>query len=676
MRRPSPLVLLISSVTGLAVVMWVVSFTAELSYIRVMPLLMPTMLTGGMIVASFFPVSFVFHRRERDLTLVFSGGFSLALVLVVPLWLFLTILVVTELTDELMSRRLIPRRFAFNIGQVAVGALTTKSLYWVLTGVWNLDRPQHSIEFIALVVCAVVDVAVNQGLVIVITALSLKQKVREVAAQSNTRALLIPSALDLSYAPLSLALLNFWPWFFPLLSLPPLVIRHGSWIASSRERDATHDVLTGLPNRSMLPIVFNEHIGAVKKKQAEMAVMLIDLDHFKEINDTLGHEVGDRLLCEVAHRLTKSVREGDTVARLGGDEFAVITPLTHLHGHSEALDLAARITSNLRQPFITADVHIDVQGSVGVALAPYHGTDLTKLMGHADVALYTAKMQRGCACMYDPEEDALAQRRLTLVAQLGEAISANQLDVVYEPMVQSGTNRPYAAQAVLRWHHPSEGIVLGETFFPWAQSSGVIVELSYYLLKQALSDAGRWAGQGSDLPVMVEFPARLLTDSALPTLLKSLLAESELSASTLIVAVSEQTLGRDPARMGAVLATLGHLGVRLHLQDYGSSSSNVEYLSTLHLHSLGLSPRFLPGAELDGAQVPLGQLCMHVGMTLGLQVNARAVSSARQAHDLQQWGCQVLSGPWVGEAMSGPDVLRWTSQGRAIDVTAAHPQRG
>jgi len=389
-------------------------------------------------------------------------------------------------------------------------------------------------------------------------------------------------------------------------------------------------------------------------------VMLLDLDHFKEINDTLGHHVGDVLIREVGMRIQTAVREGDTVARLGGDEFAVL--VATMVTPDDAVLVAERIVTALREPFTIDGVRLDVQASIGIALSPQHGTDVETLIQRADVALYTAKEERGCWAMYSPESDRYTVERLALLGELRVGLDTGQLAVFYQPKSDARTGVVLGMEALARWQHPTRGILPPDEFIPLAENTGLIGHLTFEVLRQALSQVRVWQQEGMRLGISVNLSARQLTDLDLPRDVGALLCEYDLPPSVLTLEVTESTIMADPSRTLTVLRTLAEMGVSLSIDDFGTGYSSLSYLKRVEAHELKIDKSFVMGMSHNSNDAVIVRSTIELGHNLGLRMVAEGVEDAETWRLLRGLGCDVIQGYHLSRPLPPEQITSWLSE--------------
>jgi diguanylate cyclase (GGDEF)-like protein len=430
-------------------------------------------------------------------------------------------------------------------------------------------------------------------------------------------------------------------------------------LQTSAERDrhqATHDALTGLPNRELLRDRLGQGLAAATRSEGEIALLLIDLDRFKEINDSLGHSYGDKLLCQVGPRLRSVLRDGDTVARLGGDEFAVLLP--SVDGVAEAQAVAERLREALHRPFDVDGVALDVEASVGIVLSPWHGTDTEELLRNADIAMYAAKELKAGAVVFEPDQHVTAPWRLTVLGDLRRALEGSEeLFLNYQPKYTLDGERIEGVEALLRWQHPTEGLIPPDEFIPVAEGTGIILRLTERVLGMALRQMRHWLDAGHAVPVAVNLSTRCLLDADLPQLVQRLLAEHRVPAELLRLEVTESAVMGDAARCMEVLERLHDLGVRLSIDDFGTGYSSMAYLRRLPVDELKIDRSFVLGMTTTQQDAVLVRTAIDLGHNLGLTVVAEGVEGAEHVHALRALGCDIAQGyhyarPMLAEALS------------------------
>jgi diguanylate cyclase (GGDEF)-like protein len=432
-------------------------------------------------------------------------------------------------------------------------------------------------------------------------------------------------------------------------------------VASRRLRHlALHDDLTGLPNRTLLYERMEDAIKDTARSGGSAALLLIDLDRFKEVNDTLGHDHGDRLLEQVAGRLQRALRRDDTLARLGGDEFAVLLP--GVPDRAAAVELAGRLQDALERPFSVNGVVAVLDASIGIAHCPDHGSDVNLLVQRADVAMYDAKRGRTRIETYSEERDPYSAERLQLLAELRAAIQDGQLVLHYQPKVAlapGGGERVTGVEALVRWNHPARGLLPPCEFVPLAERSGAIGDLTRWVLDTALAQCRAWRDAGLDLPVAVNLAAPNIVDSALPDLVAELLEVWDLPGDRLECEISEHTVMADQRRALDVLERLRALGVRLSLDDFGSGHSSLAYLKRLPLDEVKIDRSFVIGMAEDADDAAIVRSTIDLARHLGLEVVAEGVETEATLRDLAGLSCDVAQGYFVSRPLPADDLDAW-----------------
>ena len=358
--------------------------------------------------------------------------------------------------------------------------------------------------------------------------------------------------------------------------LPMLAIYFGGRQAALNSYRAVNDELTGLPNRWFLQERLEQALAARRGETGRVVVMIIDLDDFKAINDTLGHYYGDQVLKRLAPRLRAGLREQDTLARLGGDEFAVV--LDDVPVDDDALQVAKRMLALLAEPVVLDALSLDLRASVGLAFYPEHAESARGLIQHADVALYRAKESGSSAQVFDPDVDDYGLDRVALAAQLRRSIANDQLLVDYQPKIRLNREDGHGAEALVRWRHPQLGIIEPDAFIPLAEHSGLIKPLTANVIDQALGQCRAWQRSGLPLRVSVNLSSRCLVDPGLPAEIAALLEKHDIRPGWLQLEVTESRIVADLPRAKSMLRQLRELGVGLAIDDFGTGFSSLGQL--------------------------------------------------------------------------------------------------
>lgn len=418
-----------------------------------------------------------------------------------------------------------------------------------------------------------------------------------------------------------------------------------------------HDHLTGLPNRLLLIDRLEQAINSAQREKREMAVLLLDLDSFKDINDTLGHFNGDRLLKSVAARLQSTVSDPVTLARLGGDEFALVMP--RMDDREEARIMAKRIQRSLDTPFALDGLTLDVKASIGATIYPVHGSDADTLLKLADVAMYSAKEQRVPFVMYSQRDNRHSAQKLTLMGELRQAINNDELELRYQPCVNLQTNDINRVEALLRWHHPVHGLLGPDEFIPMAERTGLIRELSLHVLNQALSQAAIWRAEGRGLSVAINLSARTLLDVELPNLIAGALARHDLPPEALIIEITETTLMEDKDRALEILRRISVTGVRLTIDDFGTGYSSMAYLKKLPVSEIKIDRSFVLDMHENDNDRVIVNATIQLAHNLGLRVVAEGVETELALELVRDMGCDFAQGFLFTQALAAQPFVEW-----------------
>ena len=423
---------------------------------------------------------------------------------------------------------------------------------------------------------------------------------------------------------------------------------------------AHHDALTGLFNRYNLESRLAQSLLAAKRENRQLAVMFIDMDRFKTINDTLGHHVGDQMLIEVAQRLLQSVRESDIVARLGGDEFVVT--LTSMAGEMDAALVAAKILGTLGAPYLIEGKTLHSTPSIGIAIFPTNGDDANTLMRDADTAMYYAKEHgRNNFQFFTPTMTAAAEERLELERDLRAALSARQFVLHYQPQVTVPEGRVHGVEALVRWHHPERGLIPPLKFIPIAEETGVIEALGAWVLDEACRQLAAWRTEGlTPLRMAVNLSAHQLRSPDLVAQVQATIARHGIRPGELELEVTESAAMNDPERAIAQLKALRDLGVELAIDDFGTGYSSLAYLKLLPIHTLKLDRAFVRDIETDENDAAISAATLALAHNLGLKVVAEGVETEAQRRFLTEHHCDYLQGYLFGKPEPASELsARW-----------------
>jgi diguanylate cyclase (GGDEF)-like protein len=443
----------------------------------------------------------------------------------------------------------------------------------------------------------------------------------------------------------------------PLLTLPFLAIYYSARQADLREHDAMHDKLTGLANRSLFRARVGQELERDRYTHAGVGVLVIDIDHFKDVNDTLGHSEADALLQAIAARVQDAGAPEDLGARLGGDEFGVL--VTGVPGPGVLRALAVRIRTLLDDPFVIAGLRLGVSPSIGIAWAPEHGSDADSLLRRADVAMYRAKVQRTGIEYYDPASDPYSPERLVLAAQLRDGIARGELVLHYQPKLNIATGEVVGVEALVRWRHPTRGLMPPGEFIELAERTDVIGALTMSVLRMAIGQVGSWRRVGIDVPVAVNLPAQMLLDRDLPGDVASLLARYGLGARNLQLEITEGSLIHDPHGSAQILDALDAMGVRIAIDDFGTGYSSLAWLKRFPVREIKVDRSFVTDLAADESDAAIVRSTIELGRALGLTVVAEGVETAEVLELLAGYGCDIAQGYLISRPVPAAQLVTW-----------------
>ncbi|WP_123365183.1 bifunctional diguanylate cyclase/phosphodiesterase [Pseudomonas brassicacearum] len=446
-----------------------------------------------------------------------------------------------------------------------------------------------------------------------------------------------------------------------LVGLFAQVLRRTRIELDSQRKDALyaslHDKLTGLANRTLLADRFEQALRLGRRQGSTTALLLIDLDRFKEVNDILGHHYGDLLLDQIGKRLISEAREIDTVARLGGDEFAILLPA--VEGLDGALKAALRLHTAITASFNIDGVDLDVEASFGVVVSGLHGDDPLTLMQHADIAMYAAKKQGKGILAYDPGADRRSPERLALLGELRRGLDRGELFLEYQPKVSLSTGEVTGVEALVRWQHPARGRVNPDEFIPFAEHTGIIGSLTQYVLNLALSQVRAWADAGICMPVAVNVSARNLLDDKLVSQIVGLLEHHKLTPNMLMLEVTESAIMLDSYAARAILTQLHALGIHIAIDDFGVGYTSLAQLKDLPISELKIDKSFVLAMQNDQANELIVRSVVDLGHNLGMAVIAEGVETSDALDALGGYHCDMAQGFHVCRPVSAEAFVRW-----------------
>jgi diguanylate cyclase (GGDEF)-like protein len=424
---------------------------------------------------------------------------------------------------------------------------------------------------------------------------------------------------------------------------------------------AQHDILTGLPNRSLLNQRLKQILAQAQREATHVACLFLDFDHFKRINDTLGHDAGDQLLQAVAQRLTSAVRESDTVARLGGDEFVLILPgLDPAHATFETMTVLARVRESFLAPFRLSDQMPTLNCSIGVSMYPLDAGDPVSLIKQADTAMYAAKEAgRNAYRFYTADMNARVQLRLQLETDMRRGLMDDEFFLVYQPQIEMGTGRTCGVEALLRWRDPERGVIGPSEFIPIAEESGMIQALGARVLRDACRQVMQWHRQGILLRLSVNLSVQQLQHDSWLSIVEEALAASGLPAHHLDLEITESVIITHPEKAVSTLIKLKQRGVSITIDDFGTGYSSLSYLAQLPIQAIKIDQRFVHGLEHNRNDETITQAIIALSHSLGLRVIAEGVETPSQYAYLKKHGCEEAQGFLISRPLEEKELLAW-----------------
>jgi diguanylate cyclase (GGDEF)-like protein len=670
-RVGSPLWIHMTAVTvlGVAVFAWAMTRLSGVSGLVREPLFW--VIAALLVVGEMRPI--VTQARSGFQSPVASLAFGFAALLYWGFPVAVLLRALASLVVELAQRKA-PHRCLFNAAQTTL-ALAAAGLVLQLTG--NHPSPTTPVapdgaDLPTVLLAGVVYFAVSFAAVGMAVALhSRAPLVRALRAALPFQALV--SLVLIAAAPLVAVVMSAESaWLVLLFAFPLAAIYMNAAMSVQREHQAHHDELTGLPNRKLLIRQTGEALTQAARSHARAGFLLLDLDRFKEVNDTLGHAVGDRLLRIVAHRLTHSVRPGDLVARLGGDEFAVLLPSVREAG--TAREVAARLRAAVAEPIRLEGMSFEIEASVGIALYPDDAAGFELLMQHADVAMYLAKERRSGVERYVADSDRNSPARLALLGDLRRGIDTGELELHFLPKVVLETGRTAGMEALVRWRHPARGLMTPEEFIPMVEQSYLMRDLTFAVADRALAQAASWRRDGLPVQVSVNVAARDLIDASLAETIAGGLERYDLPPASVLLEINERVLNNEPAHAVSAVESLAALGVALSLDDFGTGYSSLVRLKRLPVSEVKIDSSFIRRLLVSADDEVIVQSIVDLVRALDIDSVAEGVESAEVAAALKVMGCKSAQGWYFSQPLNAVSATAWLAQ-HGVARTPRHRAR-
>jgi len=614
-------------------------------------------LAGGVVLGEMLPVKI--PRRGDDEELTLSASFAMALLLLGGLGPALVAQGAASVLQDLTSGK--PAwRIRFNLGQYTLSMIAAWLVVRAISVSSRLDvlHPFASHQLPAMLLGAAAFFLVNAFVVGAAVAFYQNVPIGRYF-RGSISFVLITGGVVLLVAPIVLAAAAYTVVIVPLCLAPVLAMYNSVHQSARSEHAARHDALTGLPNRA----AFHETItSAIEDESVPASVLLMDLDRFKEINDTLGHHYGDLLLVQVAQRFKDVIGPAGQIARLGGDEFAVIA---RSRNRPDAVALAHSIVEALRDPFELDEMVVDVQASVGIALFPEHGHAVEALLQKADVAMYRAKETHSNVALYDERHDHHSPAKLALTAELRTAVASEEIVLWYQPELDLRTREVMAVEALVRWDHPRLGVLPPSSFVRMAEATNLIKPLTQRVMEVALLQVADWHAIGLDLSVAVNISAQVLVDHSFTQQVVAALRRTGVSPHRLKLEVTESALMSDPVTARTVLRELEALGCEISIDDFGTGYSSLAYLADLPVSEVKIDRSFVSRMSEGSSEKIIVNSTIDLAHHLQLRAVAEGVEDWSILPELEALGCDAAQGYAISHPLAGADATRWLLDFRA-----------
>jgi diguanylate cyclase (GGDEF)-like protein len=639
--------------------MAVLASHADFSYVTDHPVTF-AVLAVAIVIGEMLPVRI--PRRGNDEQITLSTSFAMALLLAGGLGPAVVAQGAASVIQDLHSRK--PAwRVRFNLGQYTLSMIAAEAMMVVLDvppRVGSL-HPFSSAQLPAMLLGASVFFVINTVIVGIAVAFYQGASVRTYFGH-DPAFVLITGVVMLMLAPIVLAAAAYSVVLVPLCLAPIMALYNAMAQGERSAHEARHDPLTGLPNRT----AFRDAVrDAIARRRSDSAVLLVDLDRFKDVNDALGHRYGDLLLEQVAARFREVCGSDDQIARLGGDEFAVLSPDTDRRASYE---LAGRIGAALEAPFELELMEVDVQASIGIALCPEHASDVEVLLQKADVAMYHAKETATAVAVYDEGFDHHSPAKLALTAELRSAIGGGGIVVWYQPELDLTSGRVVALEALARWEHPRLGLLRPSAFIQMAERTNLMRALTDRVIDLALAQAAVWSADGLEVTVAVNVSAKALMDPDFTRRVVAALRRAGVKPGSLKLEVTESALMRDPELARSVLSELNAHGVEISIDDFGTGYSSLAYLAELPVSEVKIDQSFVRKMVEGSNETIIVNSTIDLAHHLNLRAVAEGVEDPALLDRLEELGCDAAQGHAIGHPMEPEIATQWL-------VTAGHRTR-
>jgi len=420
--------------------------------------------------------------------------------------------------------------------------------------------------------------------------------------------------------------------------------------------DATHDSITDLPNRILLLDRLEQAIPIAVTQKTLLGLLILDIDNFKEINDTLGHYSGDRLLKHIVSRLSGVVHDSDTLARVDGDTFAIL--LQGVAENDNIIDIVKKIQKTFTEPFPIDGLKLEIQATIGIAVFPTHGKNGDTIIQRANVALYSAQQSSKKYMIYSKQMDKNNPHRLTMMGELRQGIENDELVLNYQPKINLKTKKVQGVEALVRWQHPEHGFLPPDEFIPMAERTGLIKLLSIWVLKNALSQVEKWHKQKLKMTISINLSPTTFLDSDLPDIIIGLLSQYDIPAKYVILEITEGSMIRDPELAMEILTRLTERGIKISIDDFGTGYSSLAYLKALPVDEVKIDKSFVADMLENDNDAVIVKAIIDLGHNLSLNVVAEGVDNKKTAARLKALGCDELQGHYYSEPLSSDEFFK------------------
>jgi diguanylate cyclase (GGDEF)-like protein len=619
-------------------------------------------LAGLLLLSEARPLSFLRLRDGTDVTI--SWTFAFALVLYSPAASLLAIAIASAAGDLLRRKPLV--RLAFNAGQMVLSLGAGLVVLYSVRGhdLFEASGPTPGWLFVML---GAAGAAFFANVVLTSTVIALHERIPMLPMmQQGLTQNLSTDGMLLALSPVFALTAARTPLLVPLLVIAVWNVYRAANLALHRQHEATHDALTDLPNRRQFFVQVRLAQAQAERSHGSFALALVDLDGFKQVNDRLGHQIGDLVLQEVADRLRRTCRASDVAARLGGDEFAVL--LANVDGIEDAITAVERIGMEFEPTFDVAGFPIRMGASLGVAVYPDHGSDVELLLQHADEAMYDAKNSDRTVTSYS-KKSTVSHGRLALLGELERAIEERELIVYYQPKVDLETGNAIGVEALVRWQHPKHGLILPGEFMPLAEQTELMAPLTARVLEEALQQTAQWHAMGFPVSVAVNGSARNLSDTDFPDVVRELLVAARIDPKWLELEITENALLTDRARAGKVLRALRAFGASVAIDDFGTGYSSLANLRDLPVDRIKIDRSFVTDMNTASGDALIVASTVDLAGKLGLTSIAEGVEDLEVWKRLAALGCNVAQGYYIARPAPAAEITEWLE----ISFTGKYP---